>query len=72
MQCVITENNLIKLIHYGEAKKTAHNSQIVKAKEKLQLSHGGHAKVKHQTQKKTMKALVRAVMMSDDWPTVCN
>ena len=72
MQCVITENNLIKLIHYDEAKKTAHNSQVVKAKENLQLSHGGHAKVKHQTPKKPMKTLVRAIMKSDAWPTVCN
>ena len=34
-------NNLIKLTHYDEPKNRAHNSQIVRAKENLKLSHGG-------------------------------
>ena len=34
-------NNLIKLKHYDETKKTSHNSQIVRAKENLKLSHRG-------------------------------
>ena len=34
-------NNLIKLTHYGGTKKRAHDSQIVRAKENLKLSHGG-------------------------------
>ena len=35
------EETLIKLTHYDETKKQAHDSQIVKAKENLKLSHGG-------------------------------
>ena len=31
----------IKLTHYGETKKGAHVSQIVRAKKKLKFSHGG-------------------------------
>ena len=34
-------NNLIKLIHYDETKKRAHDSQIVRAKENFKLSHRG-------------------------------
>ena len=34
-------NTLIKLAHYDETKERAHNSQIVRAKENLKLSHGG-------------------------------
>ena len=30
-----------KLTHYGETEKGAHDSQIVRAKENLKLSHGG-------------------------------
>ena len=33
--------SLIKLTHYDETKKRAHDSQIVGAKENLKLSHGG-------------------------------
>ena len=33
--------NLIKLTHYDETKKMAHDSQIARAKENLKLSHGG-------------------------------
>ena len=32
---------LIKLTHYDETKKRAHDSQIVRAKENLKLSHDG-------------------------------
>ena len=32
---------LIKLTHHDETKKMAHDSQIVRAKENLKLSHGG-------------------------------
>ena len=35
------KNNLIKLTHYDETKKMAHNSQIVRAKENLKLCHRG-------------------------------
>ena len=35
------ENTLIKLTHYDETTKMAHDSQIVRAKESLKLSHGG-------------------------------
>ena len=42
MQCIIMENTLIKLLHHDETKKRAHHdSQIVRAKENLKLSHGG-------------------------------
>ena len=41
MQCIIMENTLIKLLHHDETKKRAHDSQIVRAKENLKLSHGG-------------------------------
>ena len=41
MQCIIMENTLIKLTLHDETKKTAHDSQVVGAKENLQLSHVG-------------------------------
>ena len=41
MQYIIMENTLIKLTHHDETKKRAHDSQIVRAKENLKLSHGG-------------------------------
>ena len=34
-------NKLIKLTHYDDTKKMAHDSQIVRAKENLKLGHGG-------------------------------
>ena len=34
-------NTLIKLTIHDETKKRAHDSQIVRAKENLKLSHGG-------------------------------
>ena len=45
MQCIIMENTLIKLLLHDETKKRAHDSQIVRAKENLKLSH---ATDKHQ------------------------
>ena len=39
MQCTIMENTLIKLTLHDETKKRAHDSQIVRAKENLKLSH---------------------------------
>ena len=39
--------NLIKLSHHDETEK-AHDSQIVRAKKNLQVSHGGPASAKHQ------------------------
>ena len=41
MQGIIMENTLIKLTLHDETKKRAHDSQIVRAKENLKLSHGG-------------------------------
>ena len=41
MQCIIMEKYSIKLTQYDETKKRAHDSQIVRAKENLKLSHGG-------------------------------
>ena len=41
MQCIIMENTLIKLTLHDETKKRAHDSQIVRAKENLKLSHSG-------------------------------
>ena len=41
MQCIIMENILIKFTHHDETKKRAHDSQIVRAKENLKLSHVG-------------------------------
>ena len=40
MQCIVMENTLIKLTLHDETKKRAHDSQIVRAKENLKLSHG--------------------------------
>ena len=40
IQCIIMENTLIKLTLHDETKKRAHDSQIVRAKENLKLSHG--------------------------------
>ena len=34
-------NNLIKLTHYDETKKRADDSQALRAKDNLKLSHGG-------------------------------
>ena len=49
MQCIIMENTLIKLTLHDEAKKRAHDSQIVRAKENLKLSHRGIESVSYKT-----------------------
>ena len=41
MQCIIMEKTLTKLTLHDETKKRAQDSQIVRAKENLKLSHGG-------------------------------
>ena len=41
MQFIIMENTLIKLTLHDETKKRAIDTQIVRAKENLKLSHGG-------------------------------
>ena len=40
MQCIII-GETFKLTHYGETKKRAHDSQVVRALNNLNLSHGG-------------------------------
>ena len=65
MQCIITENTLIKLTLHNETKKRAHDSQIVRAKENLELSHGGSATDKHQAPTHQLKLYVRAVIESE-------
>ena len=41
MQCIITENNLIRLTQFDNTKKIAHDSYIVRGEENLKLRHGG-------------------------------
>ena len=65
MQCIIMENTLIKLTLHDETKKRAHDSQIVRAKENLKLSHGGPATDKHQAPTHRLKLYVRAVIESE-------
>ena len=60
------KNNLIKLTHYDETKKRAHNSQIVRAKGKFQLRHGGPSQI-HALE---TKLYVRAVIEFEAQPTV--
>ena len=48
----------------------AHDSQIVRAKENLKLSHGGLATDKHQAPTHRLKLYVRAVIESEARPTV--
>ena len=38
---LLQRNNLIKLPHYDETKKRAHDSQVVRGKENFKLTHGG-------------------------------
>ena len=59
-------SNLIKLLsNYGEAKKMAHDWQIVRAKENLKFSHGGPVKDKHQAPTDRLVLYVRAVIDSE-------
>ena len=46
MQCIIMENTLIKLTLRDEAKKRAHDSQIVRAKETLKKKENLKKKVR--------------------------
>ena len=41
MQCIIIEKHSNQITHHDETKKLAHDSQIVRAKENLKMSHGG-------------------------------
>ena len=41
MQCIITEKQSNQINSYDDTKKRAYGSQIVRAKENLQLSYGG-------------------------------
>ena len=63
-------NNRIKLTHYDETKKMAHDSQIVRAKGNLKLRYVGPANDKHQAPTNGLKLYVSAVIDSEDWPTV--
>ena len=63
-------HNLIKLTHYDETKKRAHDSQIVRAKEELKLSHSTPAKDKHQEPINGLKLCVSAVIESEALPTI--
>ena len=38
---LIQRNDLIRLAHYHDKKKMAHDSQIVRVKENLKLGYGG-------------------------------
>ena len=46
MQCIIMEKHSNQINHHDETKKRAHDSQIVRAKENLKLSHGGSSYIK--------------------------
>ena len=57
MQCIIIETTLIKLTPHDETKKRAHDSQIVRAKENLKLSHDGSSYRKASGTNPPIKAL---------------
>ena len=65
MQCIIMENTLIKLTLHDETKKRDHDSQIVRAKENLKLSHCGSSYDKHQAPTHRLKLYIRAVIESE-------
>ena len=69
MQWIIMENTLIKLTLHDETKKRAHDSQIVRAKEKSWATVGP-ATYKHPAPTHRLKLYVRAVIESEAWPTV--
>ena len=58
-------NTLIKLAHYDETMKIAHDSQIVRAKENLKLSHDGPSSGKHQAPTHRLKLYARAAIESE-------
>ena len=59
----------IIISHYDETNKRAHDSQIVRAKEKLKVSYSGPSKNKHQTPTNKLKLYARAVIESEAWQT---
>ena len=56
--------------HHNEAKKSAHDLQIVRPKANLKLSHGVPATDKHQAPNHRLKLYVRAVIESEALSTV--
>ena len=48
LTCEIHRHREIKLMHYDDTEKSAHNSQIVRAEENVKLSHSGPASAKYQ------------------------
>ena len=57
LNIVMYHHNLIKLTHYDETKKRAHDSQIVRAKEELKLSHSTPSQRQASGTNKRIKAL---------------
>ena len=55
MYYLVQRNNQIRLSHYDDTKKMAHDSQIVRAKENLKLSYGGPANDNRQAQTDVLK-----------------
>ena len=58
----IARNNLIKLTHYDETKKTAHDSQIFRATENLKLSHGGPSQRQASSANQLIKTLRQGLL----------
>ena len=56
-------NNLIKSTHYDETKKRTHDTQIVRAKENLTLSHGGPS----QRQASGANRLIKSLCQGRQW-----
>ena len=69
MYYLVQRNNQIKLTHYDDTKKMAHDSQKVRAKENLKLSYGGPANDNRQAPTDGLKPYVRSVIKSEPWPT---
>ena len=65
MQCIIMGYTLIKLTLHDETKKRAHDSQKVRDKENLKLSHGGLATDKHQAPTHRLMLYARAAIESE-------
>ena len=57
MQVLPQRNNQIKLTHYDDTKKLAHDTQIVRAKENLKLSYGGPSQRQASGTNQRIKAL---------------
>ena len=57
-------------MHHDETEKNAHNSYIVRGKEKLKLSHGGPCHSQASGTNPPIKLYVRAVIESEAWPNV--